>query len=144
MDEKVIYGRGAYPGVAEGVAIVCPASLSGNSGGVGDADGIIYEPGNPNVGMCIKDCILVLPCGKGSNGFSAHFKSASIAGFAPAAWVALKMDSRIGGAVVSTQKPCVCDFVDENPLQVVESGDYIRVDGNKGTVSILRKRSQNS
>lgn len=139
MKYRVLQGRGAYAGIAEGMAIVCPNGLSGNSGGVGDTDGIIYEPGNPNVGMCIKGCVLVLPGGKGSNGFSAHFKSAALAGFAPAAWIVLHMDSRVGGAVTSTQTPCVCDFTDENPLEVLETGDYIRVDGVKGTVEILRK-----
>ncbi|MCC8027787.1 MAG: DUF126 domain-containing protein [Clostridium sp.] len=138
MENIVLQGRGAFPGAARGTAIVCPRGISGNSGGVGDKDGIIYEPGNPHAGMCIKDCVLVIPGGKGSNGFSAHFKSAKLAGFAPAAWVVLHMDSRVGGAVASTQTPCVCDFTDANPLDLIETGDYLWVDGERGRVEILK------
>lgn len=138
MENIILQGRGAYPGVAAGMAIVCPNGISGNSGGVGDKDGIIYELGNPHIGMCIKDCVLVLPGGKGSNGFSAHFKSAKLFGFAPAAWVVQHMDSRVGGAVISTETPCVCDFINVNPLNVIETGDYVYVDGEEGMVKILK------
>ena len=140
----ILQGRGAFPGVAQGTAIVCPKGISGNSGGIGDKDGVIYEPGNPHAGICIKDCILVLPGGKGSNGFSAHFKSAKLSGFAPAAWVVLHMDSRIGGAVTSTETPCVCDFTNINPPTIIKTGDYIRVDGGNGTVEILKRNNANT
>jgi len=135
----VLYGRGAYPGVAEGFAVVCPDSIAGNTGGLGDTDGVIYEAGSSARGQCIAGKILVLPGAKGSNGFSAHFKAAAISGFAPAGWIVTRMDSRIGGAIVSLRTPAVTDFADADPLSVLETGDYIRVDGTNGVVTVWKK-----
>ena len=61
MKNFTLHGRCAYPGTVEGRAVVCPDSIAGNSGGVGDTDGIIYEAGNSARGQCIKDKILILP-----------------------------------------------------------------------------------
>jgi len=134
----LLKGRGAYPGVAEGIAVVCPDSIAGNSGSLGDTDGIIYETHNSNRGVCIKDKILVLPGAKGSSGFSAHFKSAALAGFAIAGWVVTKMDTRIGGAIVSLCVPAITDFEGVDPLQVLKTGDLVRIDGTKGTIEVLK------
>ena len=75
MSTFQLKARGAFPGIAEGPAIVCPDSIAGNSGALGDMDGVIYEKGNVNYGRCIKNAILVVPCSKGSNGFSARSKA---------------------------------------------------------------------
>lgn len=139
MKDLTLHGRGAFPGTAEGYAIVCPDSIAGNSGGLGDTDGIIYEACSSARGQCIKGKILVLPGAKGSSGFSAHFKAASLAGFAPAGWVVTGMDSRIGGTLASIRTPAVCDFTDGDPLTVFQTGDYLRVDGDTGTVTLLRR-----
>ena len=141
MNKLTLHGRGALPGVAEGYAIVCPDSIAGNSGGVGDTDGIIYEAGSSARGQCIKDKILVLPGAKGSNGFSAHFKAAALAGFAPAGWVVTGMDSRIGGTLASIRTPAVCDLTDGDPLQLFRTGDLLRVDGTNGTVTLLQRKN---
>ena len=90
MEKIVIKGRGALEGTASGPAIVFPDSIAGNSGALGDVDGVVYEKGNINYGISIKNAILVVPCAKGSNGFSAHFKGALIAGVKPAGWVSTK------------------------------------------------------
>lgn len=139
MKNILIKGRGAFPGVAEGIAIVFPNSISGNTGGVGDKDGIIYEKGNINRGMSINGSIIVTPCGKGSLGFSAHFKSAKISGFSSAGWIVSKMDSRIASAIASLQLPCVCDFEDVDPLSIIKSGDYVKIDGSRGIIEIIKE-----
>lgn len=137
---RVLYGRGAYPGVAEGYALVCPDGIAGNSGALGDVDGIIYEKGNVNHGKCITGMVLVVPGGKGSNGFSAHFKGAYIAGARPAAWVSTRMDTRLGTAAASMGIPTVTEFSDGvDPVQEIQNGDWVRVDGNTGQVVVWKK-----
>lgn len=126
-------------GIAEGEAVVCPDSISGNTGGLGDLTGIITERGNPARGLSIKDKILVLPCAKGSNGFSAHFKSAKLMGVCPAGWVITKMDSRLGVAVTSLDVPAVSDFDEVDPIEMIKDGDWVKIDGDTGTVEITRK-----
>jgi predicted aconitase with swiveling domain len=142
-DESVrtitIRGRGAIPGEAEGEAVVCPDSIAGNSGALGDTDGVIYERGNVNYGVSIKGKILVVPCAKGSNGFSAHFKGALIAGVRPAGWISTRVDARLGVAVASMNIPSVVDFRDADPLDVIENGDWVRINGDTGEVVIMKK-----
>lgn len=134
----IIKGRGAVPGIAEGVALVCPDSIAGNSGALGDTDGIIYERGNVNYGVSIKDRILVVPCSKGSNGFSSRFKGALISGAGPAGWVARRIDARLGVALASMNLPAVVDFESVDPLDVIKTGDLIKIDGSNGEVMIIK------
>ena len=132
-------GRGVISGVAEGEAVVCPDSIAGNSGALGDVDGVIYEKGNINYGISIKNKILVVPCAKGSNGFSAHFKGAYIAGVRPAGWISTKVDARLGVALASMNIPAVVDFEEEDPIDVIKTGDFVRIDGTTGVVEIVRE-----
>lgn len=140
MRTIVLKGRGAVPGVAEGEAVVCPNSIAGNSGALGDVDGVIYEKGNANYGVSIKDKILVVPCAKGSTGFSAHFKGAYIAGVRPAGWISTKVDARLGVALASMNLPAVVDFEEEeDPLSVIETGDMVKIDGDTGEVTVTKR-----
>lgn len=143
MENKLIlHGRGVYPGTTEGYAIVCPDGIAGNSGSVGDTDGIIYEARSSARGQCIQDKILVLPGAKGSSGFSVHFKSAMLSGFSPRAWIALKIDSRLGGTIASMRVPAVADFTNGDPLSLIHTGDYLRVCGDTGTVEVIQLRTK--
>ncbi len=136
MDRIIIKGRPTYKGIAKGEALVCTDSIAGNTGGLGDLDGVIYEERNPLKGMSIKNKILVIPCAKGSTGFSAHFKSAKIAGVCPAGWVVSKIDSRIGVAITSLGVPAVSDFENVDPMDIIQTGDLVTVDGDTGVVVI--------
>ncbi len=137
-----IFGRPAFPGIAAGEAIVCPDSIQGWSG-VSDKTGIIIENGNPEKGKCIAGKILALPYGKGSTGWSGHFHSASVAGFTPAGWLFPTMDSRTGVATAVLEIPTVTDFpTDVDLFQLIESGDYIEIDGNTGKVTITKQHQQ--
>jgi len=140
MSQFKIHGRGVYKGNSEGEAVVCPDSIAGNSGALGDVDGVIYEKGNVNYGVCIKDKILVVPCAKGSNGFSAHFRGAQIAGITPAGWISTRMDARLGVAVASMKIPAVADFSEsENPLDLIKTGDWVKINGESGEVIVTPK-----
>lgn len=139
MKKITIKGRPTLGGIAEGEAVVCPDSIAGNTGGIGDMDGVIHERGSSNKGVCLKDTILVLPCGKGSTGFSAHFKSAKLMGVCPAGWVVKKIDSRLGVAIASLDVPAVSDFEEDDPMEIIKTGDWVKIDGSTGIVEITRK-----
>ncbi|MCM0758187.1 MULTISPECIES: aconitase X swivel domain-containing protein [Sporomusa] len=139
MNKIILKGRPAFAGIAEGEALVCPDSIAGNTGALGDSDGVIYEHGNPNRGKSIKDKVLVLPCSKGSCGWSCHFKATKVYGNAPAGWVVTKIDSRIGVAIVSLEKPAVVDFVEADPVKLIKTGDWVKIDGSTGIVEITPK-----
>ena len=135
----ILKGRGAYKGVAEGEALVCPESIQGWAG-VDDHTGIIIEKGHSQEGKNINGKILVLPCSKGSNGWSCHFHSAMVKGHLPAGWVFTKLDSRAGVAVTILGVPTVADIEDDiDPCEVIKTGDWIKVDGDNGIIEITRK-----
>lgn len=139
MGKIIIKGRGAIEGVASGPAIVFPDSIAGNSGALGDVDGVVHERGNINYGISIKNAILVVPCSKGSNGFSAHFKCAFIAGVKPAGWVSTKIDARLGTAIASMNIPAVVDFTEADPIKMISTGDWVEINGATGEVVITKK-----
>ncbi|AOT70827.1 aconitase X swivel domain-containing protein [Geosporobacter ferrireducens] len=139
MNKIIIKGRPTMGGIAEGAAMVCPDSISGNSGGLGDLNGVVAERGNAAKGQSIKDKILVLPCSKGSTGFSAHCKSAQLMGMGPKGWILTKIDSRLGVAVASLNIPAVSDFEEVDPVEIIKDGDWVKVNGNTGIIEITRK-----
>ncbi len=141
MERIVLHGRGAIGGVAEGIAMVSRETIQGWSG-VDDRTGIVIEKGHPFEGMSIKGAVLVLSGGKGSNGWSCHFHAARVGGIGPAALIFPRMDSRTGVAAVVTGVPAVTDL-EEDPFEIIRTGDLVRVDGDRGIIEILsRKKDQ--
>lgn len=141
MNEQTIVmrGRGAYAGIVEGEALVCAESIQGWAG-VEDRTGKIIERGHSQEGASIDGKILVLPCSKGSNGWSSHFHSAAVAGKTPAGWIFTKIDSRAGVAAAVLKIPTVCDFEGTDPCMEIKSGDWIKMDGTTGEVRVTRAR----
>ena len=140
MKKITIHGRGAYPGTACGEALVCPESIQGWAG-VDDHTGCIIEKGHSQEGKCIDGKILVLPCSKGSNGWSCHFHSAMVGGFRPAGWLFSKLDSRAGVAAVVVGVPMVTDFPPETDLfTLIDTGDWVEINGDTGEVTITKAK----
>jgi len=136
--DKVITvrGRGAFPGVAEGLALVGPKTVPG-----WDAfdinTGAVLEPGNPLFGQSIKGKVLILNGSRGSTGFGTQFLKVRVAGVGPIALVFPRVDSRIGAACVVAKVPAVTDL-EEDIFKLVRSGDWVCVDGDQGLVHIRR------
>ncbi len=139
MEKIIIKGRGALKGVVKGEALVCPESIQGWAG-VDDHTGKIIEKGHSQEGVCISNKILVLPCSKGSNGWSCHFHSAMVKGFKPAGWLFSKMDSRSGVAAVVVGVPTVADFSEDIDLfSLIKTGDLLEINGETGEVIITKQ-----
>lgn len=135
----VIKGRPGIPGIAKGVAMCCPNSIQGWAG-VDPYSGAIIEKGHVHEGKSYEGKILVVPCSKGSCGWSCQFHAPyDNSNIRPAGWVITKIDSKIGVAAVIIDKPMVCDFQDVDPIEVISDGDYVVVDGSLGTVTITKK-----
>lgn len=136
MKEVVIVrGRGAFPGVAEGLALVATNTVPG-WGDVFDLEtGAVLEVGNPIYGESIKGKVLILNGSRGSTAFATQFHRARVAGVGPIALVFPQIDSRIGAACVVSRVPAVTDL-DQNIFQLVKSGDRVRVDADRGVVEI--------
>jgi predicted aconitase with swiveling domain len=135
----VLRGRKVVGGVAEGEALVTRDTISG-WGGIDPMTGTVIETDHELRGVSFKDKVLVFPGAKGSSGWSAAFHLARIAGAAPKAMVFNVMNTKIALGAVVTRAPSVTDF-DRDPLGVIETGDWVKVDGDRGIVEVIKKSS---
>ncbi len=137
-DVIVLHGRCVVPGVAEGEALVTTERVSG-WGGVDPRTGTIVETRHELRGQSFAGKVLVFPGAKGSSGWSAQFHVARLMGTAPAAWLFNEMTTKIALGDVVTRAPAMTGF-DQDPLAVIETGDWVVVDADRGIVEV-RKRA---
>ncbi|HEY8521722.1 MAG TPA: DUF126 domain-containing protein [Gammaproteobacteria bacterium] len=137
-DTIVLRGRRVVGGVAEGEALVTRQTISG-WGGVNAMTGTIVEVRHQLRGQSFKDKVLVFPGAKGSSGWSVTFHLARLAGTAPKALVFNEMTNKVALGAVVMRIPSVTDL-DRDPLEVIETGDWVRVDGDNGTVEVRKRR----
>jgi predicted aconitase with swiveling domain len=133
----VLHGRKVVGGCAEGEALVTRETISG-WGGIDPMTGTVIETHHELRGVSFKDKVLVFPGAKGSSGWSAAFHLARIANAAPKAMVFNVMTTKIALGAVVMRAPSVTDF-DRDPLTVIETGDWVKVDGDRGIVEIIKK-----
>ena len=134
----VLKGRKVVGGCAEGEALVTRQTISG-WGGVDATTGTIIETRHELRGQSFKDKVLVFPGAKGSSGWSGVFHVARLAGVAPRAMIFNEMTTKVALGAVVVRAPAITDL-DRNPLEVIETGDWVRVDADRGIVEIVKRR----
>ncbi|OIQ93988.1 hypothetical protein GALL_240830 [mine drainage metagenome] len=137
MTTIILHGRKVVGGCAEGEALVTKDRISG-WGGIDPLTGTIIETRHELRGQSFKGKVLVFPGAKGSSGWSGQFHIARLAGAAPIAMVFNEMTTKIALGAVVTHAPAVTDF-DRDPLGIIETGDWVKVDGDTGTIEITKK-----
>lgn len=135
----VMRGRGIVPGVTEGEALVSPATISG-WGGIDPATGTIIEARHPLFEQSFSGKVLVFPGAKGSSGWSGFFQSTRLLGTAPLAMVFTAMTSKAVLGAVCTRVPTVSEL-DGDPVELIDTGDWVRVDGDLGLVTIVKNHT---
>ena len=129
-----LHGRTVVGGYAEGEALVTRDTISG-WGGINPITGTVIETRHELRGQTFKDKVLVFPGAKGSSGWSAAFHVTRLTGTAPKALVFNEMTTKIALGAVVMRVPAVTDF-DQDPLEIIETGDWVKVDGDRGIVEI--------
>ena len=137
MSTIVLHGRKVVGGVSEGEALVTRETVSG-WGGFDPRTGKVVETRHELCGISLKDKILVFPGAKGSSGWSHYFHMARLSGAAPKAMVFNIMTTKVALGAVVTRAPAVTDL-DQDPLTVIETGDWVKVDGDNGIVEVTKK-----
>jgi len=140
MTRIVLHGRKVVGGVAEGEALVTTDRISG-WGGIDPRTGTIIETRHELRGQSFKGKVLVFPGAKGSSGWSSQFHIARLAGAAPAAMLFNEMTTKIALGAVVTHAPALTDF-DQDPLGVIATGDWVRVDADNGVVEVIVKAAR--
>lgn len=133
----VLRGRKVVGGVAEGEALVTRDRVSG-WGGIDPRTGTIIETRHELRGVSFAGKVLVFPGAKGSSGWSNQFHLTRLLGTAPAAMLFNDMTTKIALGAVVTRAPAMTDF-DQDPLGLIETGDWVKVDADRGVVEITKR-----
>ncbi len=133
----ILKGRKVIGGVAEGEALVSKKPLMG-FGNINVRGGFTVERNHPLYEIPFKDKILVFPEPRGSGGFVGYGMTREF-GKNPAAFLYRRGNNLTVFAAMNMKVPTVTDF-DQDPTEVIETGDYVRVDGDRGIVEVFKKK----
>ena len=133
----VLHGRKVVGGVAEGEALVTRETISG-WGGVNPMKGEVIESRHELRGVSFANKVLIFPGAKGSSGWSGVFHLTRLAGTAPLALVFNIMSTKAALGAVVLRVPTLTDL-DRDPLDCIETGDWVEVDGDGGTLSVWKQ-----
>jgi predicted aconitase with swiveling domain len=137
MSTIILRGRKVVGGVAEGEALVTQDTISG-WGGIEPKTGTVIERRHDLRGQSFKGKVLVFPGAKGSSGWSHYFHMARANNAAPCAMIFNAMNTKVALGAVVTRAPAVTDL-DRDPLQIIETGDWVKVDADNGIVEITKR-----
>ncbi|MBN2387533.1 MAG: DUF126 domain-containing protein [Anaerolineales bacterium] len=124
-------GRKISAGRASGEALVTTMGIS-FYGGVDPETGRVVEKDHELEGQTIAGRVLVFPTGKGSTVGSYTLYRLKKAGLAPAAVVNAEAETITAVGCIISDIPCV----DHVPIERIESGMQVRVDGEAGCVEV--------
>ena len=136
----ILHGRKVVGGSAEGEALVTTERISG-WGGIDPRTGTIIETRHALRGVSFAGKVLVFPGAKGSSGWSNQFHLTRLTGAAPAAMLFNEMTTKIALGAVVTRAPAMTDF-DQDPLEVIATGDWVKVDADRGIVEVIKREPQ--
>jgi predicted aconitase with swiveling domain len=134
----VLHGRKVVGGCAEGEALVTSQTISG-WGGVNANDGTIVETRHELRGVSFAGKVLVFRGAKGSSGWSGTFHNARLRGTAPIAMLFNEMTTKVALGAVVMRIPSMTEL-DQDPLALIETGDWVKVDADNGVVEITKRR----
>ncbi|MBI2831555.1 MAG: DUF126 domain-containing protein [Chloroflexi bacterium] len=138
MQEIILRGKGAVKGIAEGEALVAKEPM-GFWSDIDVYDGTIINQKSPSMGKSIAGKIFVFPTARGSTAEAYAVYLLKRGGSGPKALINVSANpTTVAGAVIS-QTPMVYKL-DKNPLDVIETGDHVRVDGTTGEVIVTKKK----
>jgi len=132
----VLRGRKVVGGRAEGEALVTHMTVPG-WGGVNPIKGVITETRHDLRGVSFAGRVLVFRGAKGSSGWSAMFHMTRLTGQAPIGMLYNVTTTKAALGAVVMRVPTMTDF-DSDPLEQIETGDWVRIDADAETVSVWK------
>jgi predicted aconitase with swiveling domain len=144
MAKLVLKGHKGIGGVAEGEALVCqePINLMADTGNVWQNMGDVTftnKVGTPSVyGQSFVGKVLVFPTGKGGIFSTNIMMDAATVGSVPKAIINVRTHPVWAAMAITLNIPLV-DRLNKNPCDVIETGDWVKVDPQKGIVEVIKK-----
>ena len=133
----ILRGRKIIGGMAEGEAVVTRQPVS-FLGGVNPDKGTVVERGHELEGENITGKIFIFPHGKGSTAGPYIIYAMAKRKTAPSGMINLEAEPIIAVGAAMGNIPLI-DRLDKNPLEVISSGDRVKIDGDQGTVEVTKK-----
>lgn len=137
MKKLKLHGRGIIPGRVQGEAIVTSQPIS-FFGGLNPEKGTIIERGHELQGINVTGKILIFPRGKGSTVGSYVIYSMKKRGTAPVAIINIETEPIIATGCVIANIPLI-DKLNENPIHVIKTGDWVEVFADEGIIEVTKK-----
>jgi uncharacterized protein len=132
----ILHGRKVIGGIAEAEALVSKMPLMG-WGNVDSKHGYTTERNHPLYEIPFKGKVLVFTTPRGSGGFVGYGATRGF-GTNPAAFVYREGNNLTVFAAMVANVPTVTDL-DQDPTKVIETGDHVIVNGDKGTVEVIKR-----
>ncbi|MBA1341456.1 MAG: hypothetical protein C5S40_04885 [ANME-2 cluster archaeon] len=132
---RTLKGRPISRGQAEGEALVTNQSIS-FLGSIDPATGVVVEKGHELEGKYVTGKVLVFPSGKGSTVGSYVMYQLKKNGTAPAAVINRSAEPIVAVGAIISDIPMV-DSTEPDAVDIIRTGDRVRVDGTSGAVYIL-------
>lgn len=142
MGKTIIRGSGLSGGIAQGEAIVSTKAF-GFAHGIDPSTGDVTDTSHEWRGQNVRGKVLVFPYGKGSSTGGAFILEAAKLGNAPAAVINVETDPVtatgfiIGELLYGNSTP-VIHRLEQNPLEIIKTGDRVRVDATNGIIEIFK------
>ncbi|MET3506466.1 aconitase X swivel domain-containing protein [Halalkalibacter oceani] len=142
MAEKKVRlnGRKIFKGQAKGEAIVCTEAISFN-GGVDNLTGIVTEPGHQLKGQNIAGKVLIFTTGKGSTGGSYKIYDMAERGTGPVAFIQISAEPVTTIGAIMANIPVIAEC-DQDPTLSIETGDYVELDADKGSIIVTKRNGE--
>jgi predicted aconitase with swiveling domain len=137
MTEMILKGHQVAKGKARGEALVSQSPIS-FLGSVNTENGVIVEKGHELEGISISGKVFIFPVGKGSTVGSYQLYELSCNRKAPKAIINIRADPIVAIGAIMSQIPMV-DRLDQNPIEVIKTGDLVEVDADQGIVKVKRR-----
>jgi len=140
----ILKGKGHSRGLVEAQAIVS-CNPFGFWQGIDPKSGIVIDKRHDLAGQSLKGKIFIFPYGRGSTGTPGIFLEAVRNHTAPAAIINLNSEpmiivcSLLAEEFYKVSIPII-DNLDRNPLKVIHTGDWLRVNGKSGTVEFIGEK----
>jgi len=149
MEENIILKskHKGIGGIAEGEALVTQNALSY----IFDVGGVWHDPISAEItnkiempdwyGKDLADKIIIFPTGRGGIFSTALIMGLAKKGLGPKAMVNVKTHPVYAYASIVLNIPTI-DELDKNPCEIIETGDWVKVDAEKGIIEITKKKNQ--
>jgi len=133
----ILKGKTVKKGIVEGEAIVSQLPFS-YLGDLNPETGTVAPKGHDLEGQSIADKIFVFATGKGSTVGPNVAAMAKQLGNAPKGMICVEVEPVMAMVAIRNDIPMV-HKLDQNPLEVIKTGDYIKMDATEGTVEVIKK-----